>query len=135
MPLGTLTGVEIVAVDDDQDALGLLRAVFEAAGASVVTFRSPVEALEALKTRRPRALVVDLGMPEMVGFDFIKRVRASGDPRLAHTPAAALTAFARSEDRIKALRAGFDLHLSKPVDPAELVAAIQALLRQTSSNR
>jgi PAS domain S-box-containing protein len=134
-PLGTLTGVEIVAVDDDQDALGLLRAVFEAAGAAVVTFRSPVDALEALKTRRPHALVVDLGMPVMDGFDFIKHVRASSDPQLANTPAAALTAFARSEDRIKALRAGFDLHLSKPVDPAELVAAIQALVRQASSNR
>jgi CheY-like chemotaxis protein len=128
-PLGSLAGIQIVAVDDDQDALGLLRAVFEAAGADVHTFGSPVDALAGLKTLRPHVLVVDLGMPEMDGFAFIRQVRASPDAQLAHTPAAALTAFARSEDRVSALRAGFEMHLSKPVDPAELVAAVQTLAR------
>jgi PAS domain S-box-containing protein len=125
-----LGGVQIVAVDDDPDALGLLRVVFETAGAEVRGFKSGVEALEALDTLQPHAMVVDLGMPEMDGFEFIRRVRRSANPALADTPAAALTAFARSEDRVKALRAGFEMHLAKPVDPGELVAAVQMLVRR-----
>ena len=74
-------------------------------------------------------LVVDLGMPEMDGFGFISRIRASSDPAIRNVPAAALTAFARSEDRTKALRSGFEMHLAKPVDPGELVAAVARLVR------
>jgi PAS domain S-box-containing protein len=132
-PIPKLTGlkdVQIVALDDDQDALGLLRVVFESAGAEVRTFNSAASALEALAILRPHALVVDLGMPVMDGFEFIRQVRQSADRALADTPAAALTAFARSEDRVKALRAGFEMHLAKPVDPAELVAAVTALVRR-----
>jgi PAS domain S-box-containing protein len=129
-----LKGVQIVALDDDQDALGLLRVVFESAGAEVRTFNSAASALEALDVLRPHALVVDLGMPVIDGFEFIRRVRQSADRTLADTPAAALTAFARSEDRVKALRAGFEMHLAKPVDPAELVAAVTALVRRRAPN-
>jgi CheY-like chemotaxis protein/two-component sensor histidine kinase len=130
LALAGLAGIQIVAVDDDHDALGLLRVVFEAAGADVRTYNSSAAALAALPALQPDALVVDLGMPLMDGFEFIRRVRAGGDARLAHTPAAALTAFARSDDRVKALRAGFQMHLAKPVDPAELVAAVAALVRR-----
>jgi DNA-binding response OmpR family regulator len=135
LSLAGLAGIQIVAVDDDQDALGLLRVVFEAAGADVRTYASSAAALEALPALRPQALVVDLGMPLIDGFQFIRRVRAADDPRLAHIPAAALTAFARSEDRIKALRAGFEMHLAKPVDPSELVAAVAALVRRHAARQ
>jgi CheY-like chemotaxis protein len=75
-------------------------------------------------------LLLDLGMPQMTGFELIERIRRSDDPRVRTLPAAALTAYARSEDRTKALRSGFQLHLAKPVDPAELMAAIAALAQR-----
>ena len=76
-------------------------------------------------------LVTDLGMPRMDGFELIARVRASEDVRIREIPAAALTAFARSEDRMRATQSGFEVHLSKPIDPAELMAAAATLARRT----
>jgi len=84
---------------------------------------------------KPQVLIVDLGMPEMDGFEFIKRVRASPDSSIQNIPAAALTAFARSEDRTKALRSGFEMHLAKPVDPGELVASVATLARRVNTQR
>jgi CheY-like chemotaxis protein len=95
----------------------------------VTTFGSPVAALAQLAEVRPQVLVIDLGMPEMDGFDLIRRVRTS-EAGIRDIPAAALTAFARSEDRTKALRSGFEMHLAKPVDPAELVASVATLARR-----
>jgi PAS domain S-box-containing protein len=130
--LGNLGGVRILAIDDEEDALGLLRIVLEAAGAEVITRSSALAALEDLDRLRPHALVVDLGMPEMDGYAFIARVRAQADPALRDIPAAALTAFARAEDRTKALQSGFEMHLAKPVDPGELVASVATLVRRSS---
>ncbi|MEO5821377.1 MAG: PAS domain S-box protein [Vicinamibacteraceae bacterium] len=129
--LGDLGGVRVAAIDDEEDALNLLRIVLESAGASVTTFSSPVAALEGLAAEHADALIVDIGMPEMDGFEFISRLRASPDAALRQLPAAALTAFARSEDRIKALRSGFEMHLAKPVDPGELVASVATLVRRS----
>jgi CheY-like chemotaxis protein len=129
--LGDLRGVRILAIDDDEDALALLRVVLETAGAEVTTIASPVDALERIAIVLPDVLVVDLGMPEMDGFEFIARIRASGNTAIRDLPAAALTAFARSEDRTKALRSGFEMHLSKPIDPGELVASIATLVRRS----
>lgn len=129
--LGDLQGVRVLAVDDEPDALVLLRAVLESAGAEVVTVSSALAALDRLEAVRPHALVVDLGMPEMDGYTLIARIRASEDPQVRDVPAAALTAFARSEDRTKALRCGFEMHLAKPVDPGELVASVSTLVRRT----
>ena len=131
--LGNLEGVRVLAIDDQEDALALLRVVLETAGAEVTTLASPIEALERLAAVRPDALVVDLGMPEMDGFEFISKVRASPDAFTRVIPAAALTAFARSEDRTRALRSGFEMHLSKPVDPGELVASVATLVRRARS--
>jgi PAS domain S-box-containing protein len=127
--LGDLQGVRVVAVDDEEDALILLRAVLETAGGVVTTFSSPVQALARLADVRPQVLVIDLGMAEMDGFELIRRIRAS-ESGIRDIPAAALTAFARSEDRTKALRSGFEMHLAKPVDPAELVASVATLARR-----
>ena len=132
--LGDLTGIHVLAVDDEDDALTLLRVVLEAAGAVVTTIASPLAALERIAELRPDVIVVDLGMPEMDGFELIKRVRTSTEKLVRRVPAAALTAFARSEDRTKALQSGFEMHLAKPVDPGELVASIATLARRTKAD-
>ena len=131
--LSDLTGTRVLAIDDEEDALTLLRVVLEMAGAEVTTFRSSVAALDQIAAVNPHVMVVDLGMPQMDGFEFISRVRASADPMVRDVPAAALTAFARSEDRTKALRSGFEMHLAKPVDPGELVASVATLARRARS--
>jgi PAS domain S-box-containing protein len=128
--LGDLQGLRVVAVDDDQDALTLLRVVLESAGAQVSTVSSPFDALSRIEQIKPQVVVLDLGMPDMDGFEVISRIRASADPAVRDVPAAALTAFARSEDRTKALRSGFEMHLAKPIDPGELVASIATLVRR-----
>jgi PAS domain S-box-containing protein len=131
--LGDLHGVSVLAVDDEEDALTLLRVVLEAAGAEVTTVASSLTAVQAIEAVRPDVVVVDLGMPEMDGFELIARIRASPHAHIRDVPAAALTAFARSEDRTKALRSGFEMHLAKPVDPAELVASVATLVRRARS--
>ena len=128
--LADLRGVRVLAVDDEADALTLLRVVLEAAGAEVETVSSAGSAVERIREVRPDVIVVDIGMPEMDGFELIAHVRAADDPVVRAVPAAALTAFARSEDRTKALRSGFEIHLAKPVDPGELVASILTLVRR-----
>jgi CheY-like chemotaxis protein len=127
--LGDLAGIRVLAVDDEEDALAV-RVVLETAGAEVTTLRSPVAALERIAELKPHVLVVDLGMPEMDGFELITRIRKSTNPAVRNLPAAALTAFARSEDRTRALRSGFEMHLAKPVDPGELVASVATLARR-----
>jgi CheY-like chemotaxis protein len=128
--LADLDGVRVMAVDDDADALGLLKDVLEAAGASVCTASSAAEALDVIGAFNADVLVADIGMPEIDGFELIRRIRALDDPKLRDIPAAALTAFARSEDRTKALQTGFEMHLAKPVDPGELVASVAMLVRR-----
>jgi len=128
--LPRLNGTHVLAVDDDADALGLLREMLEAVGASVTTATSGHAALDILEADPPDVLVADLGMPQMDGFELVRRLRASDDAAVRDIPAAALTAYARSEDRTKALQGGFEIHLAKPIDPAELVSAVQALARR-----
>lgn len=126
-----LSGTHVLAVDDDEDALALFATVLEHAGARVTTASSAEAGLERLIADHPNVLIADLGMPLMNGFDFIQRVRQSADPTVRRIPAAALTAYARSEDRAKALHGGFEMHLSKPISPSELVAAVEALARRS----
>jgi CheY-like chemotaxis protein/two-component sensor histidine kinase len=122
-----LNGVQILIVDDDQDALALSREILEATGATVTTADSGPEALEKLRRSRANVLITDLAMPRIDGFELIERVRSFEDVRVREIPAAALTAFARSEDRVRALRSGFQVHLSKPIDPVELMAVAATL--------
>jgi CheY-like chemotaxis protein len=88
------------------------------------------DALKILDAERPDVVVADLGMPRVDGLQFIDRVRRHRNPRVRAVPAAALTAYARSEDRMKALAAGFQIHLAKPLDPAELVTTVASLARR-----
>jgi PAS domain S-box-containing protein len=131
--LGDLVGIRVMALDDEPDALALVRVVLEAAGADVTTVSSPQQMLASVASVKPHALIIDLGMPDMDGFEVIGRIRQSADAAVRDIPAAALTAFARSEDRTKALRSGFEMHLSKPIDPGELVASVATLVRRVRS--
>jgi CheY-like chemotaxis protein len=135
VPIRDLGGVHVLAVDDDRDALSLVTEVLEAAGARVTAVASAQQALAALETEAPDVIVADLGMPLVDGYQFIGRVRRHLNPRVRELPAAALTAYARSDDRVRALRAGFHIHLTKPVDPVELVTSIAALANRFIANR
>jgi len=125
--LPRLDGVHVFVIDDEPDARDLLRRLLEDQGAAVTTFDSAQSALEALKTSRPTVIVSDVGMPGMDGHQMIRALRAS-EARDSRVPALALTAFARAEDRKRALVAGFQAHLAKPFDVAELVLLVADLV-------
>jgi PAS domain S-box-containing protein len=126
--LSRLAGIRVMAVDDEPDALSLLRVVLEMAGATVSAFSSPRVALDQIDVVRPDALLADIAMAELGGFELIARVRSSTNPRVRNVPAAALTAFARPEDRAEALAHGFSMHLTKPLDPANLIDSVASLV-------
>jgi PAS domain S-box-containing protein len=130
-----LSGTHVLAVDDEPDALKLLKEILEAAGAHVTTASSGAAALDKIQSEYPDVLVADLGMPLMDGFELIRRLRQSDDRRMRDLPAAALTAYARSEDRAKTLQSGFEMHLAKPIDPVELASAVKALARHHTDAR
>jgi PAS domain S-box-containing protein len=126
-----LENVRVLVVDDEPDAREILTVILEQCGAQVKAVGSAPEAWEALQGWKPRVLLADIGMPGEDGYALIRRVRALPPEQGGNTPAAALTAFARTEDRVRALSAGFQIHVPKPVEPAELVAVVQNLARQT----
>jgi CheY-like chemotaxis protein len=121
-------------VDDDMDAREALRHALEEAGAEVVAVGSADEAAAAMRQRRPDVLVSDIGMPGRDGYDLVRSIRALPRDRGGRVPAIALTAYASSEDRDRALRAGFDLHLAKPVESAELIAAVALLVSRNPAH-
>jgi signal transduction histidine kinase len=120
-----LTGVRVLVVDDDRDACELLGRVLADSGAIVDVATSGREALALMSEAEHDVLVSDIGMPEMDGFELIRQLRSEG----RKLPAVAVTAFARPQDRIQALEAGFNMHLAKPLEPQELIVVIAALLR------
>jgi PAS domain S-box-containing protein len=129
-----LVGLHVLVVDDEEDARSLITAVLEKCEARVTAVASAAEALIALRELRPDVLLSDLGMPEEDGYSLIARVRALPAAQGGLTPAAALTAYARVEDRMRVLRSGFQIHLPKPVEPAELVAVIANLAGRVGIN-
>jgi PAS domain S-box-containing protein len=124
---GTLGGIRALVVDDEEDARTLVRHILEDCQAFVATASSTTEALEQLPRVRPDVLICDIGMPELDGYHLIRSVRALPPEQGGATPAVALTAFARPEDRRSALRAGYQMHLAKPIDQAEFVVAVANL--------
>ena len=98
-----------------------------------MTADSAQAALETLEHRRPDVLVSDIAMPDQDGYELIARLRSRGADRRGNIPAIALTAYARTEDRTRALAAGFQMHVSKPVDPAELINVLASLTRHVRS--
>jgi CheY-like chemotaxis protein len=122
-----LAGVRVLVVDDELDTRRLISTVIAQSGAEVTACASAGEALEKLKTWRPHILMSDIGMPGEDGYALIRQVRALPAERGGRTPAAALTAYARDEDRTRALAAGYQLHIAKPFSPGDLIAAVSDL--------
>jgi CheY-like chemotaxis protein/two-component sensor histidine kinase len=122
-----LSGIKILVVDDEPDARDLIRCVLEECKAEVLTAASASEALTMIEPERPDLLVSDIGMPEIDGYEFLRRVRTLSQKIGVHIPAVALTAYAGPEDKTRALRAGFLVHIAKPVEPSELVATLANL--------
>jgi PAS domain S-box-containing protein len=138
-PVGTLTasgdgdglpaldGTQVLVVDDEPDARDVLVALFAQCGAVVAAVGSAADALRAVADHRPDVLVSDVAMPGVDGYDLIREVRALPPERGGRVPAVALTAYARSEDRDRALAAGFHAHVPKPVEPARLARLVARL--------
>jgi PAS domain S-box-containing protein len=122
-----LEGLHILAVDDEADTRELLRVLLEGCNARVTLASSAQEGLEALQRGPVDLLVSDIGMPHEDGYSFIRRVRALPQGKAGRLPAVALTAYARVEDRMRALRSGFQSHVPKPVEPLELLAVLASL--------
>jgi CheY-like chemotaxis protein/two-component sensor histidine kinase len=122
-----LHGLRIVVVDDERDARELLRSLLTTYGAEVTICSSAGEAFEAVRREKPDLLVSDIGMPNEDGYSLIAKIRSLPESEGGKTPAIALTAFARIEDRIRALSQGFQMFVPKPVEPNELIAAIRSL--------
>jgi CheY-like chemotaxis protein/two-component sensor histidine kinase len=125
-----LTGVDVLAVDDEPDACGLVKHVLEGCHARVQTCSSAREALQFLQQREFHVLVSDVGMPVEDGYDLMRTIR-SLDGTAREVRAVALTAFARSEDRRRAALAGYNTHLAKPVEAGELIAIVANLAGRT----
>jgi PAS domain S-box-containing protein len=123
----SLANVQILIVDDEPDARLLLTTIVEQRGAHVLAVASAAEALAALKQFQPDILVSDIGMPGEDGYALIRRVRALSPEAGGRIPAVALTAYAREEDRMRALLAGYQVHVAKPVNPAELLVVLGGL--------
>ena len=126
-PATGLSGIRVLMVDDEFDARELVVTMLEKDGAQVRAVGSAREALEEIGAWKPDVLIADIGMPDEDGYGLIRRVRALSKEQGGQTPALALTAYARTEDRARALSAGYQVHLSKPVDRSELAAVISRL--------
>jgi len=131
LPAGTLKGIRVLVVDDEADARDLVRTVLARAGAAVETAASVGEAIESLATARFDVLCADIGMPGEDGYELIRRVRLLPRESGGSIMAVALTAYGRTEDRMRALAAGFQQHVSKPVAPSELTAVVASLAGRT----
>lgn len=128
----SLAGQRVLVVEDDHDSCQLLVAILGRCNAEVRVAVNAIEALEILEEWRPDVIVSDIEMPVMNGFEFIRNVR--NRKSLANIPAVALTAYTRVEDRLRALSSGFQMHLAKPADPAELLAVVASLTKRIGRN-
>lgn len=132
-PSVTLEGVKVLIVDDEPESLLLLSTVLSKSGASIRTATSAEEGFAQVKEWRPDVIVSDIGMPGEDGYSFMKRVKTWMREAGVWIPAVALTAYARAEDRIKALASGYQIHVPKPVEPAELVTVLVTLVERPTT--
>jgi CheY-like chemotaxis protein len=124
-----LEGVRVLVVDDEKDTLELIVFILEQYGASVKAVNSAREAIAALATWQPEILLSDIGMPEMDGYMLIRQIRALPKEQGGEIKAIALTAYAGESDHQQILSSGFQKHVTKPVEPVELAAAISSIVR------
>jgi CheY-like chemotaxis protein len=132
---GELSGVQVLLVDDELDAREVIARLLEKAQASVSAAASVAEALTAFQNRRPDVLITDLAMPHRDGYELIRLIRQLPPHQGGAIPAVALSAYARDEDRDRAIAAGFHMHLAKPVAPNELIEAVIRLASAGASHR
>jgi len=132
--LPNLSGVTVLVVDDEPDARVLLKRVLERRAARVMLAASAREALEMVHRQHPDVIVSDIAMPDLDGYELIRLVRSLPAEDGGGTPAIALTAFARSEDRRRAMLAGFQVHIAKPVESPELIATVASLTGRAGAN-
>lgn len=125
-----LTGVRVIAVDDNPDGLALLTLLLSEYGAEVIGLESAAEVLSTLASFQPHALVSDIGMPGMDGYELLRQIRALPPEQGGQVPAIALTAYVREEDSQKALDSGFQQHLSKPIEPDAIARAVAQLVEK-----
>jgi PAS domain S-box-containing protein len=125
-----LEGMKILIVDDERDTVEMLRVGLTHCGAVVTVAGSGAEALEALSSSTPDVMISDIGMPDMDGYELMRKIRAMPAESGGRVPAVALTAYARTEDRLQALRSGYQMHVPKPVELAELVAVAASLAQR-----
>ncbi|WP_017315250.1 response regulator [Mastigocladopsis repens] len=129
-----LDGVRILVVDDEADTRDFLVAAIEMCGGEVIAVSSVVEAIQVISQQRLDVLVSDIGMPGEDGYSLIRKVRTLPKEQGGEIPAVALTAYARAEDRMRSLSAGFQMHLSKPVEPDKLATVVASLVNNTGSS-
>lgn len=129
-----LAGSRVLVVEDEQNSREILATVLSDCGAAITAVATAAEAYEAMQSERPELLISDIGLPGENGYELIKKIRKLPPQQGGHVPAVAVTAYARAEDRRRALTAGFQAHISKPVDPAELVHLLAKLLRKSSAS-
>lgn len=130
---GSIKDLRVLVVDDEPDARLLVQRLLEECEATVITAESAEQAVNAVLHHRPDVIVSDVGMPDEDGYSMIRRVRALGIARGGSVPAIALTAYARAEDRVRSVLAGFQLHIVKPVEPTELIAMVASLAGRTKT--
>jgi CheY-like chemotaxis protein len=127
-----------LVVDDEDDARELLRSALKHFGADVIAVSSAAEAYTLIgatpQQERPDVMVIDIGMPDEDGYSLIRRLREWEGARRDSIPAVAVTAYGRAEDRVRALKAGFQMHVAKPVDPDELAIVITSLVRRANGS-
>ncbi len=130
LPSDVLRGLEILVVDDDADSRLLTRQILTNHAAKVTEASTVKEALSLIEASEPQILVSDIGIPGTDGYELIRQVRADGRT-IDKLPAIAVTAYARAEDRVHVLSSGYQAHVTKPIDPEELIATIASLSRRT----
>jgi CheY-like chemotaxis protein len=128
----SLSGLKVLVVDDEEDAREVLGHILAERGAEVIVCASATEGLAAIQEVVPDMLLSDIGMPDENGYELIRKVRLLGEP-VSRIPAIALTAFSHLEDRTQALLAGFQAHLTKPVDAQELILSVAAMVGRTAA--
>jgi PAS domain S-box-containing protein len=126
----SLRGLRLLVADDEPDAREIIAAILAEGGAEIATASSAREALGLIGQWNPDLLISDIGMPGESGYDLIRKVRALPPGRGGQTPAVALTAYARPEDRLKVLSAGFQMHVPKPIEPIELATVVASLMKR-----
>ena len=125
-----LAGLRLLVVDDERDAREIISVILGEAGAEIATASSTREALDLLGRWKPDILISDIGMPSESGYDLIRMVRALPADKGGQTPAIAITAYARTQDRLQILSAGFQMHVPKSIEPIELATVVASLAKR-----